>query len=87
MGVLFWLSDEQSAAITPHLPRNQPGARRVQGDPQHAAVDQFHPHRVLVKSNADRLHKVRQSIHSVPSGKLRRACTTFTTSMRVSVTR
>ena len=26
---LFWLSDEQWAAIEPHLPRNQPGARRV----------------------------------------------------------
>ncbi|MEM9221458.1 MAG: IS5 family transposase [Pseudomonadota bacterium] len=29
MGHLFWLSDEQWAAIEPHLPRNQPGARRV----------------------------------------------------------
>ena len=27
--MLFWLSDEQWAAIEPHLPRNQPGARRV----------------------------------------------------------
>jgi transposase len=26
---LFWLSDEQWAAIEPHLPKNQPGARRV----------------------------------------------------------
>ena len=26
---LFWLSDEQWAAIEPHLPQNQPGARRV----------------------------------------------------------
>lgn len=26
---LFWLSDEQWAAIEPHLPTNQPGARRV----------------------------------------------------------
>lgn len=26
---LFWLSDESWAAIEPHLPRNQPGARRV----------------------------------------------------------
>lgn len=26
---LFWLSDEAWAAIEPHLPRNQPGARRV----------------------------------------------------------
>ena len=26
---LFWLSDEAWAAIKPHLPRNQPGARRV----------------------------------------------------------
>ncbi len=26
---LFWLSDETWAAIEPHLPRNQPGARRV----------------------------------------------------------
>jgi transposase len=25
---LFWLSDEAWAAIEPHLPRNQPGARR-----------------------------------------------------------
>ena len=25
----FWLSDEQWAAIEPLLPRNQPGARRV----------------------------------------------------------
>jgi transposase len=29
MGHLFWLSDEAWAAIEPHLPRNQPGARRV----------------------------------------------------------
>jgi len=26
---LFWLSDEMWAASEPHLPRNQPGARRV----------------------------------------------------------
>ena len=26
---LFWLSDEAWAVIAPHLPRNQPGARRV----------------------------------------------------------
>ncbi len=26
---LFWLSDEAGAAIEPHLPKNQPGARRV----------------------------------------------------------
>lgn len=25
----FWLSDQQWAAIEPHLPRNRPGARRV----------------------------------------------------------
>ncbi len=25
---LFWLSDEAWAAIEPHLPKNQPGARR-----------------------------------------------------------
>ena len=29
MGALFWLSDEQWAAIEPLLPHNQPGARRV----------------------------------------------------------
>ncbi len=29
MSKLFWLSDEQWAAIEPHLPGNQPGARRV----------------------------------------------------------
>lgn len=29
MGHLFWLSDEAWAAIEPHLPTNQPGARRV----------------------------------------------------------
>lgn len=29
MGALFWLSDDQWAAVEPHLPRNQPGARRV----------------------------------------------------------
>ena len=29
MGHLFWLSDEAWAAIDPHLPKNQPGARRV----------------------------------------------------------
>ena len=28
-GSLFWLSDEAWAAIEPHLPANQPGARRV----------------------------------------------------------
>ena len=26
---LFWLSDEAWSAIEPHLPKNQPGARRV----------------------------------------------------------
>ena len=26
---LFWLSDEAWATIEPHLPKNQPGARRV----------------------------------------------------------
>lgn len=29
MSHLFWLSDEAWAAIEPHLPKNQPGARRV----------------------------------------------------------
>jgi len=29
MSALFWLNDEQWAAIEPHLPKNQPGARRV----------------------------------------------------------
>ncbi len=29
MDSLFWLSDEAWAAIEPHLPKNQPGARRV----------------------------------------------------------
>src|ERR1700677_4577199 len=29
MGTLFWLSNEQWAAIKPLLPYNQPGARRV----------------------------------------------------------
>ena len=29
MSRLFWLSDEAWAAIEPHLPTNQPGARRV----------------------------------------------------------
>ena len=29
MGHLFWLSDEAWVAIEPHLPMNQPGARRV----------------------------------------------------------
>jgi transposase len=29
MGHLFWLSDDAWAAIEPHLPKNQPGARRV----------------------------------------------------------
>lgn len=29
VGSLFWLSDEAWAAIEPHLPKNQPGARRV----------------------------------------------------------
>ena len=29
MGALFWLSDEQWAAIEPHPPKNQQGARRV----------------------------------------------------------
>ena len=28
-GALFWLSDEAWSAIEPHLPKNQPGARRV----------------------------------------------------------
>lgn len=29
MAKLFWLSDAQWAVIEPHLPKNQPGARRV----------------------------------------------------------
>jgi transposase len=29
MGALFWLSDDAWAAIEPQLPKNQPGARRV----------------------------------------------------------
>jgi len=29
MSRLFWLSDGAWAAIEPHLPKNQPGARRV----------------------------------------------------------
>ena len=29
MASLFWLSDDAWSAIEPHLPRNQPGARRV----------------------------------------------------------
>lgn len=29
MSALFWLSDDAWAAIEPHLPKNQPGARRV----------------------------------------------------------
>jgi transposase len=29
MSSLFWLSDEAWTAIEPHLPKNQPGARRV----------------------------------------------------------
>ena len=29
MASLFWLSDEAWAAVKPHLPKNQPGARRV----------------------------------------------------------
>jgi transposase len=29
MSHLFWLPDEAFAAIEPHLPKNQPGARRV----------------------------------------------------------
>ncbi len=29
MGDFFWLSDEAWAAIEPHMPKNQPGARRV----------------------------------------------------------
>jgi len=29
MNNLFWLDDEAWAAIAPHLPKNQPGARRV----------------------------------------------------------
>jgi transposase len=29
MASLFWLSDEAWRAIEPHLPKNQPGARRV----------------------------------------------------------
>lgn len=29
MSKLFWLSDDQWAAVEPHLPRNQAGARRI----------------------------------------------------------
>ncbi len=29
MSALFWLTDEQWAAVEPRLPKNQPGARRV----------------------------------------------------------
>ena len=38
---LFWLSDEAWMAIEPHLPKNQPGARRVDdpaGDLGHCHV-------------------------------------------------
>lgn len=31
MSALLWLSDDAWAAIAPHLPNNQPGARRVDG--------------------------------------------------------
>ncbi len=37
---LFWLSDEAWAAIEPHLPRNQPGARR--GDDRRVISGIFH---------------------------------------------
>jgi len=29
MAAMFWLSDAAWAVIEPHLPKNQPGARRV----------------------------------------------------------
>ena len=29
MASRFWLSDEAWAVVEPHLPKNQPGARRV----------------------------------------------------------
>lgn len=31
---LFWLSNEAWTAIEPHLPKNQPGARRVDESPE-----------------------------------------------------
>lgn len=34
----FWLSDAQWKAIEPHLPKNQPGARRVD-DPRAFTYD------------------------------------------------
>ena len=40
MAALFWLSDEAWAAIEPHLPKNQPGARRV--DDQRVMAGIFH---------------------------------------------
>jgi len=40
MGALFWLSDEQWAAVEPHLPKNQPGARR--GDDRRVISGIFH---------------------------------------------
>lgn len=36
MAGLCWLSDEAWAAIEPHLPKNQPGARRVNARARHA---------------------------------------------------
>jgi len=57
MSKLFWLDDEAWAAIEPHLPKNQPGARRTAyenscdnrhlgascGDPAHRRQCQRHP--------------------------------------------
>jgi transposase len=43
MGDFFWLSDEAWAAIEPHMPKNQPGARRVDDrrvDQRHRACSQ-----------------------------------------------
>jgi transposase len=37
---LFWLSDEAWAAVEPHLPKNQPGARRV--DDRRVISGMFH---------------------------------------------
>lgn len=40
MSKLFWLSDDQWAAVEPHLPKNQAGARRV--DDRRVILGIFH---------------------------------------------
>jgi transposase len=62
MGHLFWLSDEAWGAIEPHLPTNQPGARRV--DDRRVISGILH----VLKRQLAKFARFRH--HNSPSGQL-----------------